>query len=251
MLDRCRVPYGVESVAATETVAGVDVGRVLHVVIRDAPARPIYSAPVPLRPVPEYMIDRDTGRPPRGAYPEYWPEPRPATPAQPSAPGRLRYAGELDSFEELAALCAQYRVRICVVDSAPETRSVVQFARRMRGSTTTVLMARYDRSDSAIERATEGDVGCLHCDRTYVLDMMLESFRDGSAQLPLDARQLGGRGRKGFGEYYRQLQAPKRVIEKDARGISVARWINSADDHYAHNSSRLRQRVLCPHRIPL
>lgn len=52
--------------------------------------------------------------------------------------------------------------------------------------------------------------------------------------LPWDARRLGGRFKGGLGEYYRELLAPPRTLERDAKGNWAARWLDHGrDDHYA------------------
>ena len=52
----------------------------------------------------------------------------------------------------------------------------------------------------------------------------MQRFRDGHAPLPRDARQLGGRLNEGIGEYYRQVLAPQRTLERAADENWVARW---------------------------
>lgn len=232
LLDRCRVAAGTPGYGGEETVMGVDVGRVLHVVIRRAPPPPPVRRPRrPLPYVDPRYIDSDTGRPPPGMFPEYWPEGRAFSQREPRVPGVLYFAGTVSGFEELDELMRRFHVRTAVVDAQPETRAAVQFAQRHPGK---VHLARYDRHDTNIERDSEAGTPFVHADRTYVMDMMLETFRNGTAQLPADARWLGGRVRQGMGEYYRQMLAPKRVIETDAGDTPVARWVESGDDHFAH-----------------
>jgi hypothetical protein len=58
------------------------------------------------------------------------------------------------------------------------------------------------------------------------------------AELPEDARQLGGRVRDGLGEYYRELLALSRVLEQNAQGNWVAKYVDGGKaDHYAHAES--------------
>jgi hypothetical protein len=41
--------------------------------------------------------------------------------------------------------------------------------------------------------------------------------------------------KQGYGEYYRELLALKRTLERDEQGNFVARWLDSGrDDHFAH-----------------
>lgn len=63
----------------------------------------------------------------------------------------------------------------------------------------------------------------------------MQRFHERGAPLPADARALGGRVREGIGEYYRELLALTRTLERDATENWVARWSDRgrADD-YAH-----------------
>ena len=74
-----------------------------------------------------------------------------------------------------------------------------------------------------------------HINRLEALDEMFERFRDGMAELPRDARVLGGHAKEGLAAYYRQLLVPTRTFERDGQGNVVARWVDhNRDDHYAH-----------------
>ena len=54
-------------------------------------------------------------------------------------------------------------------------------------------------------------------------------------RLPADARSLGGEVRDGIGEYYRQLLAPQRIVERNGSGDWVARYDEgNRPDHFAH-----------------
>jgi hypothetical protein len=71
--------------------------------------------------------------------------------------------------------------------------------------------------------------------RPEVLDETFQRFRDGVVELPRDAGKLGGPVKQGYGEYYRELLALKRTLERDEQGNFVARWLDSGrDDHFAH-----------------
>lgn len=59
--------------------------------------------------------------------------------------------------------------------------------------------------------------------------------RRGLAELPRDARFLGGRVREGLGEYYCQMMALTRTLEQNSSGNWVARYLDLGKaDHYAH-----------------
>jgi hypothetical protein len=97
-----------------------------------------------------------------------------------------------------------------------------------------VALARYDRQDPGheLDRATPQ---VLHTNRTQAIDEMVDRFRERSAPLPVDARHIGGRLKDGLGEYFRQLLAPQRILERDASGNARAVWREGGhDDHFAH-----------------
>ena len=53
--------------------------------------------------------------------------------------------------------------------------------------------------------------------------------------LPKEARHLGGRDKEGFGEYYREVLAPKKSYERDSNGNAVSRWVDyNKPDHFFH-----------------
>ena len=200
-IDRCRADYTLEEYASQPCDMGVDVGTKLHVVIR------------------EHVYDDDA-----------WPEDgrRDRT----EHPPRLWFARTVEDFDDLDALMERFNVCHGVIDALPETRLARSFVRR-HGN---VWCAYYNASatDHGADASTD-DETVVRLHRTQALDEMVARFRDGSAELPRAARQLGGRVAGGIGEYYRELRAPQRTLEQDAHGNWVARWLeHSKADHFAH-----------------
>ena len=200
-IDRCRREYAFEEYAGQPCDMGVDVGTKLHVVIR------------------EHVYDPDRRR-------------RGIDQGRPEPPPSLWYAGTVQEFAELDALMERFNVQYCVIDALPETRLAADLARRHRN----VWCAYYNASTTdhgSCEKVKR--VRIVRLDRTQALDATVARFRDGTAQLPRAARQLGGRVDGAIGEYYRELRAPQRTLERDAHGNLVARWLERGkDDHYAH-----------------
>ena len=147
---------------------------------------------------------------------------------------RLWFAGDV-GWEDLDGLLEQYRVRRCVIDSQPEGHTTRTFGLRHRNK---VWLAYYGRQESGTSwpRGKSGQPNICRINRTESLDAVVQSFRDGLAALPRNARRLGGRFRErdGAGEYYRQLLAIIRTLAEDGHGNPVARWASRGDDHYAH-----------------
>ena len=200
-IDRCRRDYSLEEYAGQPCDMGVDVGAKLHVVIR------------------EHLDDDDAGA--EDAR-------RDGTERVP----RLWFAGTVKEFAKLDALWDRFNVQYCVIDAQPETRAAREFA----GRHDVVRCAFYTKS--AMNHGSEGNTDddlLIHLDRTQALDEMVARFREGSAQLPRTARQLGGRFDGGVGALYRELRAPQRTLEQDAHGNWVARWLEHGKaDHFAH-----------------
>ena len=90
-----------------------------------------------------------------------------------------------------------------------------------------VNLANYSRRELGTDTNVNGGVRFLSLNRTETMDALFEAFRNGRAELQRNARQLGGRVRDGFGDYYRQVMAPKRQLEQDAQG----NWISRYDEH--------------------
>lgn len=143
---------------------------------------------------------------------------------------RLWFAGAVADFAQLDVLYRQFNVQGCVIDERPETRKATEFAQ----SHERTFVARYDRRDPPHE-TEEGYPGIFHLNRTEAIDAAFDRFRNGQAELPRDARQLGGRVRDGQGDYYRQLLTPQRTVESDAAGNRTVRWFdNGKPDDFAH-----------------
>ena len=195
-LDRCRRDYLGEDYAGQVCDMGVDVGgKVLHVIIREHALR--------------------TTKWGRGAQ-------------------RAWFAGET-TWEHIDGLLQLYNVRQCVVDATPEMSKARDFARRHPSK---VSLASYGREEPGFnyQRSKQGQPSTVRANRTEMLDTVMYRFREGLSELPRDARRLGGRfrNREGYGEYYRELLEPTRVLDSDAYGGPVFRWRNSKADHYAH-----------------
>lgn len=147
---------------------------------------------------------------------------------------RALFIGEVDTFEELGELITRYDVRRCVIDAQPELHKTREFA---RARPRRVWLAFYDREHGDHEwvRGKGVDVSTVHVNRTQALDEMFDLFRQGKAELPSNARRLGGRVQHGIGEYYREMMALKRTLEENAQGNWVSRYVTERKaDHYAH-----------------
>ena len=141
--------------------------------------------------------------------------------------------GTVDTAADLEGLIERFHVQATVIDALPEQRLVADFCRGPRRA----WAAWYTRSEPGVERVRgeNGNPDGLHLHRVEALDRMLQRVREGIAEIPRDARHLGGRIRDGVGEYYRELRAPQRTLVQTADGNWEAKWVHHGrPDHYAH-----------------
>lgn len=200
VLDAARREYAQGVVPKEKTYAGIDVGGVLHVIIRGT---------------------SESGERP------------------------LRFAGEVNTFEEATRLLKMYNVKVCVVDAMPETRA----SRGLQSSAerNVVWLSYYADSGEGTRKESIGTwkaaEGTVLVDRTRSLDATFALFHDasqgrGGNTLPANARELR--------DYYSQLRASKRVlVERDHKQTAV--YIESSADHYAHAENYCYVASTCPH----
>jgi hypothetical protein len=152
-LDALRREYGHGPVPGLRPVAGVDVGKVLHVVIRALTPNPSPGA---------------TGE---------------------GRVSRQLWAGET-SFDELPGLLRMYQVRMTVMDALPETTKARELQARMPAGS--LWLAYYVAQGTKHQDAAVFDPkeGVVNLDRTRTLDQMYGRMYDGTATLPAHARDV-------------------------------------------------------------
>lgn len=164
---------------------GIDVGSVLHCVIREEP-------------------DSETGE------------------------RRQLFAGEV-SWAETGRLIRTYNPITVVIDGLPETSKCRELQDDFKRGQ--VWLCYYGDGSSTNQRDSYArwnhKESTLIADRTRSLDEMYARIYEGISTLPGNARDIP--------RYYDQMKAPIRILEKNARGDSVAKWVEgSAADHFAH-----------------
>ena len=140
----------------------------------------------------------------------------------------LRYAAGIPTFEELATVLTKFKVKTCVVDALPETREARKFQAAL--PTGVVWLAYYVSQKTGTKKLKPIEPNSLerivNLDRTRTLDEMFAQVYAGTRTLPLDIKVVT--------EYYKQMQTSVRVVEKMRSGESVARYVETGADHYAH-----------------
>lgn len=150
------------------------------------------------------------------------------------------YAGVVATFEELGRLIERYRPRTVVIDALPETHKVRELRTEFRRNQIWIAYYGAQKVGSKKEDSIAWDRRefTATIDRTRLMDETMARFQDNVNTLPGDARSIK--------EYYSQLKAPVRVIEKDAAGIEVARYVETGADHFAHAENYCTAASMCP-----
>lgn len=135
------------------------------------------------------------------------------------------WAGEVDSFEELARTMKRLNVKRLVIDALPETRKCRELqASQPEG---VVWLAYYGEKSKLSDPVNFDEKnGVANLDRTRSLDETFSRFYDQRSTLPANARDIR--------DYYDHLKASVRIIEDRPSGEKVARYIESGPDHLAH-----------------
>jgi hypothetical protein len=147
---------------------------------------------------------------------------------------RAVFIGEVGSFAELEVLLNEFNVRRSVIDTLPDRHRAMEFAAKWYPR---VWLCLYDRheGDHVWTKRNGSQVQTIHANRILILDQMFVRFRDELAELPSNARLLGGKVKDGIGEYYREMTALDRTLERDTQGNWVPRYVDKGrPDHYAH-----------------
>lgn len=153
---------------------------------------------------------------------------------------RQLFAGDVPNWDELGRLMQRFAPRAVVIDALPETTKAREFqAQYAKGR---VFLAYYTSQAVGSKKEEFADWNnkewVVNLDRTRVLDQTLARFYDGSNTLPANARDVR--------DYYNQMAAPVRVLEKDSKGQQVARYVETGPDHFAHAEAYCTAAAACP-----
>lgn len=164
----------------------------------------------------------------------------------------LRYAGQVESFDDIEHLIRAYNVRAAVIDALPETRKVRELQALFPRFKVWLSYFATQKTGSQKESAAEWDARELHVnvDRTRAMDHTLGKFRSASLRdddgkplpgntLPADAQAIR--------DYYAHLKAPERVQRAEPQGNKIYVYVNSKPDHYAFAELYAAMAMLCPY----
>lgn len=206
-LNKCRRDYGMGSVPNEKTYAGVDVGRVLNIVIR---------AKLP-----------DGNR-------------------------ALRFAAQLESFEEVLDLMVKYNVGTLVMDALPETRKARELQKKrprlamwLAYFVNFVQGSKQEKPYRYNPKELEVDL-----DRTRAMDDTLALFHNATLHdesgNPLPGNILPANA-SGIPDYYAQMKAPTRIMTTDSKGNRIPAYVSTGADHYAFAELYAAMAAECPY----
>lgn len=136
--------------------------------------------------------------------------------------GRLKQAlfiGEVDSFDEVAALMGRYSVNMACVDHLPEGRLAMAFAERFAGQVFLVHFAPTTQNDALkVDEATRK----IGVKRTEAMDGVISVIRQQRNLLPLDLPD----------DYVDHMLAPVRFLEEDELGKIVVGYRSTGPDDF-------------------
>lgn len=126
---------------------------------------------------------------------------------------RALFIGRMDGPKPCAELIARFNVRCCVIDARPETRLAKEFQKEINAThKQLVWRADFEKGESITEPKKDYVEGTVKVDRTALLDAATADILGGRNRLPAGAASLLK------GEYYRQMKAPKRILEETPSG---------------------------------
>lgn len=200
-LDAARADYALTDYGGQATAIGIDVGKQLHVVIREL---------VPFKPDRKTLVRRQVGV------------------------SRLWFAGQV-GWDDLPQLLSKYNVQKLAIDAQPEYRKAVELVVGFRKGGFVVEYEQLGHMEEMKQSKRRNEPSICKADRLIALDETFERFRTRLVELPRNARELGGAVKDGMGEYYREMRALQRESVQDAQGNWTTRWLDyNKPDHYAH-----------------
>jgi len=134
---------------------------------------------------------------------------------------RVLRADKVEHFEDIDMLVKEYLPTHTVIDAMPERRKSKELCDRFPGM---VTMCYYSETSKHREINQNADEKTITVNRTMWLDLSLGRFMQQRIKLPGDISE----------EYKKHLMNLVKRYDKDAMGNTVARYINTGDDHFGH-----------------
>lgn len=145
----------------------------------------------------------------------------------------VRAMGAVRSWDELDKLITQYKVRLTVIDAAPEWNGCKTWSQKHKGK---VLRATYPNGlvgqlfhkhdeDADIE---DDKKDIVQINRTMAMDAVYDRVAQGDDHWPVSIHANT--------EVKAHMCAPVRVKDKDKNGQEIVHWVHTAPDHLYHAS---------------
>jgi|2_EtaG_2_1085320.scaffolds.fasta_scaffold00029_12 hypothetical protein len=126
-----------------------------------------------------------------------------------------------DDFEEALEWFKKYGCLGVVIDAEPERRSALRFVQKIWGR---ALLCDYLFSQSGREAIIDEDAASIKVNRTAWMDISLGRYKNGSVQIPVDISL----------EFKSHIREPVRVFQEDKWGNKYGVYKNVKPDHFAH-----------------
>ena len=132
-----------------------------------------------------------------------------------------RVSGNESDFLDAYNLFLAYRVSACVVDAEPERREALRFAQKLWGR---VLLCDYLYSQQGREVTINEDEAILKANRTAWMDVALGRYRNRTTRIPTNTSL----------HFRKQIREPVRVFKEDKFGNKYGVYEAVNADHFAH-----------------
>lgn len=141
---------------------------------------------------------------------------------------RPLFIGKVRDEIDTLFVIEQYKVRVAVVDTRPETTLAKRLQVSAREKGIEVWRAEYNTSPSSIDMQANENEMVLKLDRTMTLDTVHYAFQTGlTAVLPQNFKEITG------GQFLREMCASQRVPTR-WMGKDCYAWENRGADHSFH-----------------
>lgn len=140
---------------------------------------------------------------------------------------RCRWIGRAPlRVDEAIGRLRAYNVRSCVIDAQPETHFCREILRELGRDATRrhgVWLCQFSGGFDPKDPHRDAKARIVKVDRTQIFDAATARIRQRRNWLPRNAQDLLG------GEYYRQMEAPKRVVQESPDGDVRNVWTKGED----------------------
>lgn len=130
--------------------------------------------------------------------------------------------GVVDSWDEIENLIKLYDVECCVIDALPDLTA----PRKLRDKYPGRIWLNYFKKE--IQKADfiswDNNTRTVYCDRTKIIQQVIDRFADRQLRIFIDPRELG--------EYAAHWKSLYKITKTDEMGLERDIWESNGDDHF-------------------